>query len=166
MQVKSYFNADEMFADLDKLRMDAIKAFANCTEKQKALKEGDVFITTAFEVGTTSTSSSSERTAREGLIILNEILENSHSPNDEDKEEFEYAKESGYVMVKAWSNACPEGEMGSVHRSRALFKVIDSKKHTTEAILKAFTYIWRTGGDIDKYDIQWINSDGNLEVLT
>jgi len=148
MQVKSYFNADEMFADLDKLRMDAIKAFANCTEKQKALKEGDVFITA------------------EGLIILNEILENSHSPNDEDKEEFEYAKESGYVMVKAWSNACPEGEMGSVHRSRALFKVIDSKKHTTEAILKAFTYIWRTGGDIDKYDIQWINSDGNLEVLT
>jgi hypothetical protein len=144
MQVKSYFNADEMFADLDKLRMDAIKAFANCTEKQKALKEGDVFITIA-----------------EGLIIFNQI----QTLDPEDEKEFEYAKEAGYVMVKAWSNACPEGEMGSVHRSRPLFKIIDNEKRTKDNTLQCFLDIWSTGGEITDYDIQWLNSDGNLEVL-
>jgi hypothetical protein len=151
IKVKSYKNADELFADLDRLRIEAVRAFNNCSDKQKALKEGDVFITSVPNYDCDC-----------DLFIFNEI----QTLDPDDEREFRYAKDAGYVMVRAWSNACPEGEMGSVHRSKALFKVIDSKKHTAEAVLRAFTGIWSTGGETNGYDIHWINSDGNLEALT
>jgi hypothetical protein len=146
IEVKSYQNADEMFADLDKLRIESIRAFNNCSDKQKALKEGDIFLTSVPEYD---------------LIIFNEI----QVLDEEDKKEFEYAKEAGYVMVKAWSNACPEGEMGSVHRSRAVAKIIDSKVHTAEFVFKFILSILEEGGQIDKFDMQWIKDTKNLEVF-
>lgn len=131
-----------MFADLDKLRLSAIESYNNCTEKQKALKEGDLFITEAYE-----------------LAIFNQILD------PEDGEEFGYDESAGYMMVRAWSNACPEGEMGSVHRSRAIAKIIDSDRYTAQTILSFILSIWDKGGYVDQYDLQWISNAGNLEVL-
>lgn len=131
-----------MFADLDELRKQAIKSFNNCTNEQKALKERDIFITIA-----------------EGLIIFNHI----QILDKEDEQEFQYAKLGGYVMVKAWSSACPEGEMGSVHRSRAMFKVVDFKGVTSLNVLNAFIGLFPKY-HLDIHSIACISR--HLEVLT
>ena len=147
-------NADEVFADLDRLRRGAVKAFNSCSDGQKALKEGDIFITAtedyAFPVASTGK-----------LVIFNQIQ--ILDPGDE--KEFQYAKKAGYVMVKAWSNTCPEGEIGSVHRSRAVAKIIDSEEHTAEFVFKFILSIWEEGGQIDKFDMLWIEDTKNLQLL-
>jgi len=142
-------NADEMFADLDRLRRGAVKAFNSCSDGQKALKEGDIFIT------------SFKDSFIDEVIIFNQIQ--ILDPGDE--KEFQYAKKAGYVMVKAWSNTCPEGEIGSVHRSRAVAKIIDSEEHTAEFVFKFILSIWEEGGQIDKFDMLWIEDTKNLQLL-
>jgi hypothetical protein len=144
MGVRRYEDIEQLWADLEEQRKLAIEAFNNCTEKQKTLKEGDIFVTSAYD-----------------LTILNQI----QTLDPEDEREFEYAKSMGYVMVKAWSNACPDGEMGSVHRSHARYKLVDSDEIKAEFILNTFLDVWAGGGEIDKYDLQWIRDSNNLEVL-
>lgn len=141
MQIKAYENAEEMFADLDEQRKQAIESFNNCTNKQKALKEEDVFITIA-----------------EGLVIFNQI----QILDPDDEREFKTTKEAGYVMVKAWSSACPEGEMGSVHRSRAILKVVDSRGITSMNVLRTFIGLFRKY-HLDVHSLPSISR--HLEVL-
>jgi len=144
MQVKSYETIEEMWKDLEDQRKLAIESFNNCTKKQKALKEGDIFFTSAYD-----------------LVILNQI----QTLDPEDEHEFESAKDMGYVMVKAWSDTVPEGEMGSVHRSWASYKLINSEKYSIEDMFEYFIKSWKEGESISKYDLQWINDSKNLEVL-
>jgi hypothetical protein len=145
MKVISFGSAEEMIEHLDKIQQSAKESYELCTEGQKNLKEGDFFITEAH-----------------GLIIFNEAIE----MDAKDTKEFEYAKSLGYIMVKAWSNACKDGELGSVHKSRAIAKLVDSDKHTTGFVFSFIISIWEDGGEIDKYDMQWIRDTKNLEVLT
>ena len=144
MEVKTYEDIEKMFKDLEEQRKLAIEAFNNCTEKQKALKEGDVFVTIVYD-----------------LVILNKI----QKLDPEDEKEFEHAKSMGYVFVKAWSNAVPEGETGSVHRSRALFQIIDSKKYKAERIIDTFLAIWESGEMISMDDLRWVDEDGCVVKL-
>ena len=145
MEIKCYEDIEKMFADLENIRKQAIESFNNCTDKQKALIAGDIFVTKIY-----------------GLIIFNKIV----VLDDVDVEEFEDAESMGYVMVEAWSNACPDGEMGSVHRSQALYKLVDGGRRTSDQVLRAYINIWKIDGEVSVYDLQWLMGDGNLEVLT
>ncbi|MDQ1318727.1 MAG: hypothetical protein QG588_2389 [Candidatus Poribacteria bacterium] len=143
--VKSFNTIEEMLDHLEDLHKEAYRAFDNCTDKQKSLTIGDYFITESH-----------------GLAIFNKIIP---FEDEQDEKEFEDTASMGYVMVKAWSNACPNGEMGSVHRSRAIAKIIDSDLRKAEFVVAFILSIWEEGGQIDKYDMQWIADSGNLEVL-
>jgi hypothetical protein len=144
MKVISFNSTEEMIDHLDKLQQSSKESYELCTEGQKNLKEGDIFITEAH-----------------GLVIFNEAIE----MDSEDKENYKHPESLGYIMVKAWSNACKEGEMGSVHKSRAIAKLIDSDKHTAGFVFSFIISVWEEGGEIDKYDMQWIRDTKNLEVL-
>jgi len=145
MRVISFNSPEEMIDRIDKIQQSAKESYELCTEGQKNLKEGDVFITEAH-----------------GLIIFNEAIE----MDEEDTKNFEHAKSLGYIMVKAWSNACKEGEMGSVHKSRAIAKLIDSDKHTAGFVFSFIISVWEEGGEIDKYDMMWIKNTKNMQLLT
>jgi hypothetical protein len=145
MEVKSFNSPEEMMDYIEEVHKRAYDSFQNeCTEGQKALKVGDIFISIAHDI-----------------VIFNKI---QPFLEEEDEREFEFSASMGYVFVEAWSNACPEGEMGSVHRSRAIAKIVDTEELKAEHILEVFTDLWSVGDVIDHHDLQWIVN--NLEDLT
>lgn len=94
-KVRTFESPEEMIAYMDKMREDAREAFKRVPEWVKeALVPGAHYM----------------RIYDEGLIIFGEVIESDY---EEDRELM--ARSPELRLVRAFSVACPDGELGSEH---------------------------------------------------
>ena len=130
---------DEFF---DQLKKSEERAKERLTRGQRELDVGDWFITIEQSLG---------------VMILNHAISLTDS---EDISLDEENKKRGYIFVEAMSRMCKEGEMGSVHRSKAVAKVKDI------AHLDHIRTLINLEGDDDRLQLLWMVQKGIIEELT